>query len=158
MNPVSQLFKKDVRLHEEADRAFPQSLILAEYLASRVKAHNGSLTVLRVLIEELKDAVKDPDPVSVDDYTRLSVEGCNEHVVCLAKALRRAGVDTCGRNMVLTSRLGKPDPSEATDLKSCVMRPDPEVDINHLEDYTHIFMCAMAMLMGIEIDPKAEAA
>ncbi len=158
MNPVSSLFKKDTRFNDEAKSAFPQSPVVGCYLAERLKKTNGSLTVLRVLIEELKDAVKDPSPVTVDDYARLCVDENGGHVVRLAKALRIGGIDTAGRSLVLMSRLGKPVPSDATDVKSCKMNPDPEVDVDYLEDYLRIFVCAMAMLDGVKIDPREAAA
>lgn len=153
------IFSRDFRMGEEAKKAFPQSPVLAEYLSMRLCKNHGSLAVLRIMIEELKSAVPDPHPVTVDAFARLAVEDVQRYVTIVAKALNEAGIDTCDRKKILIFRLGYVE--ESADVKGEVghdLIAYPSIDLDFLSSFLCIFTCALAMLKGLEIDPKAMAA
>ncbi len=158
MREVSHIFKKGGRLLDEAKREFPEYSAFTEYLALRVREANGSIEVIRILCEYLKMAAPDPSPVTLESIVRLAVERNAAQTTRVYQELSRHGVDSLGLSMSLSLRLcGTIHVGDAKIGRHCTGSMNQAVDRDHVSDYAAIFICALAMLTGLEMDPRDEA-
>ena len=158
MREVSHIFKKDGRLLDEAKREFPEYSAFSEYLALRVREANGSIEVVRILCELLKVAVPDPSPVTLESIVRLAVERNAAQTTRVYQELSRHGFDSLGLSLSLSLKLcGSIHVGDTQGRRDWTVSINQAVDRDHVYDYAAIFICGLAMLAGLELDPGDEA-
>ena len=152
-NTVSAMFQHDHRLLTEAEAAFPQSPAFAAYLAERVLAYNGSLAVLRSLIVQLMQCVPEHGAVDAQTTARLALDDDGDKTTRLYHQLPLVGVNSLGCSIALSMNLaGTLDFEGATSPSEVKATLHTTVDRDHMLDYLRVFVCAAAMLKGLELD------
>jgi len=158
MGQAISLVLQDDRLCAEVESAFPDFPILAEYLARRVKENNGSLAVVRFMIEGLKEAVSNPNPETLEAAIRLAVDRDVVQTAFLLDELEKTGMNVCLLSFRLIFKLMGDVRMNGQNTSEGCTRLRRTVSQNCLAEYSRIFVCALAMLKGLKVDPRAMTA
>lgn len=158
MGQVFPLFLLDSRLRTEAESAFSDSPVFVEYLAMRIVQDEGSLAVLRFMIEVLKESVPNPDPISLEAVVRLAVDRDGVQTAFLFDELKKTGIDACRLSYRLLFKLIGDIHMDGRNTSEGHTHLHRAVNQSRLVEYLRIFTCALAMLKGLNVDPRAMVA
>lgn len=149
-------------LSRYSQKAFPGSPEFADYLSKRVLAINGSLETARLLIATLKRyECHHQSHVSPETVTRLCVDHdplvSLRSVVCSVPHVAQTIVAAATEfRWLLMYKIVVPD--GAIHPRDFLYFPRTAVEEQDVEALMRLFYCTYAMLAGVEVDPRAEAA
>jgi len=146
------LWDRDPRLQRVCESSFPDNPELVAYLIERFRAYKATEAVARLIASMLVGAVREPVLVSEDQRMRLAVD---DDCGATARLLRAYGNTLDGLMMICVLRL------KSAARKNSISEDDrlhSGIDDEMVENYTRVMVCAVAMLQGVELDPRQEAA
>jgi len=157
VRPVTNLFGADSRIRAECLNAFPASPEFASYLASRILALNGSVVVAQLFINQFRVCFPGLTKVVLPEYVeRLGVDRDSRFVTPVFIALLANQFPIM--QALLRLEINLKGDLESTDGKHYTQLEHKAVDLAKLPGFQHLFICTSAMLAGVEIDPRAQAA
>lgn len=152
--------KRDKRILKECKTYLPGQVFLCLYLDSALRSHNGTVRVVREMCKCLSDYASSAQ-VSDEATSRLGIHDEDDETRGrLSQALVQKAPDFLEKITILRIRLmrGKSDlPAYADPILRYTSgsplegsNPDPQA----VEAFLRIFLCAIAMLVGVDIDPR----
>lgn len=157
VRPVTSLFGADSRIRSECLRAFPASPEFALYLAKRILALNGSILVAQLFINQFRMCFLGSTYVVLPEHVmRLGVDQ-NPHCVTSVFTVLLANEFPIMQALARLEINLKGD-IESDDAEHYTQPEHKAVDLDQLVPLQHLFICAFAMLAGVTIDPRAQAA
>src|SRR3989338_426033 len=149
--------KPHARILETCQEAFSASPAFAAYLAKRIAEQNGSVLVAQLFVNQFRLCFPDSlKTVSPEQVIRLGVDHDPSAVMHMFEALHHSGFRIMEALIRLEINL-KGD-IESDDGEHYAQPEHKAVDLAQLVPFQNLFICASAMLAGVTIDPRAQAA
>ncbi len=164
MRQIVYISDNERRIAKELARFLPNQPALVAYLDQAIRRNRGTVFTARkigeLLVEELPRL-----PVGHDVVDRLAVHANESAMGVLGPELIRQQPNALFNLVVLLIRLtaqikdvpGDINLREFAALYQQGMHPFPpgsNIDDGDLETFMRIYLCALAMLLGIELDPR----
>lgn len=153
--------KTDRRILTECVEQLPRQIFLCRYLATAIRSHNGTVRVAREMCKLLAPYASAAPMVLGEATLRLGIhDEDDKHRRRLSQALSHRAQEICEQILILRIRLirGKSNLPPNTDPIARYMDGGPldgsNPDPNAVEAFQCIFLCAIAMLVGVDIDPR----
>lgn len=157
VRPVTSLFGQDTRLRLECARAFPDSPEFVSYLVRRLVACNGSLVVAQLFIAQFRVCFPETLAcVSLEQVTRLGVDHVPSEVTTVFTELLTNGFPIMQALIRLEFNLN--GDLHLAENEMVANASHKAIDLSHLTEFKHLFICASAMLAGVTADPRMQAA
>lgn len=141
------------------------SSVLARYLEKAVREHAGTLMVARLIAGALAPFLaKYKGHVGPEDVERLSVHDLDDEImgkVSLALAMIEPEYINREHELLVSFGYQTVEPVDGSPIEECkrmemlvVPRGGISPDPRDHEIYAHIFICALAMLCGVKVNPR----